>query len=70
MQTNFTTIDRDILKDRRVKGICLFNGKRVVVPLERHMEDYIDIAVTATRTIEKAFHYMPFVKNEHGIQYF
>ncbi len=53
----FTTIDRDILKDPRVKCICLVGGKRWVVPMERYLDDYKDISKKAKRVIDSAFDY-------------
>jgi len=54
----FTTIDRDILEDYRVLGICLVNNKRCIVPLWQYMEDYKAIARRAESIINSAFDYV------------
>jgi len=64
----FTTIDRDILKDHRVKCICLCNGKRWVIPLSQYMDDYMLIVKQVNRLIDVAFDYLP-TPNKEGMGY-
>ena len=64
----FTTIDRDILKDDRVKCICLCNGKRWVIPIERYMGEWRQIIRRAEYIIQTQFDYLP-TPNKEGMGY-
>ena len=61
----FTTIDRDILKNPRVKAVCICNGKKWVIPVERYITEYKAIANQVQYELNGAYDYLPITDTTH-----